>query len=65
MLLVGMALARLARPARTGTDHDVIGFRLFHKARLVELKDTYDPANVFRLNGNICPSQSTAVPALV
>jgi Berberine and berberine like len=30
------------------TDHDVIGFRLFRKARLVELKGRYDPANRFR-----------------
>ena len=39
--------------------------RLFRNACLVELKDRYDPANLFRPNRNIRPSQSTAVPALV
>lgn len=63
MLLVGMDFARLARPATTKIDHNMIGF--CRDGCLVELEDRYDPADVFRLNQNLRASQSTAVPALV
>lgn len=61
------------RPFSTGASHlnftheadrvrDAYGDATY--ARLVALKDTYDPANLFRLNQNIRPSQPAAEPAL-
>ena len=45
-----------------GTDHVRRGFDADTYARLVALKDTWDPGNVFRLNQNIVPSRPP-VPA--
>jgi hypothetical protein len=40
------------------------GFREAKHARLVALKDKYDPENLFRLNHNIEPSRRAGEPAL-
>src|SRR4051794_14438521 len=39
-----------------GEQHVRAGFSPAKYARLVELKDKYDPENLFRLNQNIAPS---------
>jgi len=39
-----------------GADHVRAGFGAAKHARLTELKDKYDPANLFRINQNIAPS---------
>jgi FAD/FMN-containing dehydrogenase len=36
------------------------GFGAEKYARLVALKDKYDPGNLFRINQNIAPSRSAA-----
>jgi hypothetical protein len=56
------AAARTGRPG--GDPHwvrDAYGEATY--ARLVALKDTYDPANLFRLNQNIRPSRPAAESA--
>jgi FAD/FMN-containing dehydrogenase len=47
-------------------EHDRVrdGFREAKHARLVALKDKYDPENLFRLNHNIEPSRHAGEPAL-
>jgi hypothetical protein len=47
------------------TDEGLSGVRAAYQdgwARLVALKDRYDPGNVFRLNANIPPSSQSAEP---
>jgi hypothetical protein len=62
MLLVGMDFARLGATSGDETDPDVIGFGPLQNARLVALKDRYDPASPFGLTQNIRLSRSTVVP---
>jgi FAD/FMN-containing dehydrogenase len=45
-------------------DRVLDGFRESKHARLVALKDKYDPENLFRLNHNIEPSRHAGEPAL-
>jgi FAD/FMN-containing dehydrogenase len=43
-----------------GAEHVRAGFGAEKYARLVALKDKYDPGNLFRINQNIAPSQDAA-----
>jgi FAD/FMN-containing dehydrogenase len=72
MIAGGRALCDAMRPFTTGrpylnfTGEDRVreAYGADKYARLVELKDRYDPDNLFRLNQNIRPSTQTGEPAL-
>jgi FAD/FMN-containing dehydrogenase len=72
MIAASRALCDAMRPFTTGAVY--LNFTAEHRvrdafgaekyARLVALKDRYDPDNLFRLNQNIVPSQQVGEPAL-
>jgi hypothetical protein len=73
MIAATRAFAAAMRPFGTGASYlnftheadrvrDAYGDAMY--ARLVALKDACDPANLFRLNHNIQPSQPAAKPVL-
>ncbi|HEX7164887.1 MAG TPA: FAD-binding oxidoreductase [Trebonia sp.] len=73
LIAANRAFAAAMRPFSTGASYlnftveadrvrDAYGDDKY--ARLMALKDAYDPANRFRLNQNIRPSQPAAAPAL-
>jgi hypothetical protein len=73
LMSASRALAEAMRSFGTGAaylnftpeqDRVLDGFREAKHGRLVELKDKYDPENLFRLNHNIEPSRRTGEPAL-